>query len=201
MKLQSRLQSVWGLVAAIVVLPACTPPLPPSQAAAGAAATSASASNAAAAAVPVERDAKGVPKSYSVVAYGYNYTDLYIDSFEVDGAGGGNLAVSSATAGGGKHTCCALVTSGLPLGTTFNIRWNRDGDRWCEQDVPLTQPVPSESRYLEVHFYPDGKVEIEATQKASSPRLKLERFDRGQRKESGNVNNDEKHSRCKDGYR
>lgn len=201
MKLQSRSQSVWGLVAAVVVLAACTPPVPSSQAAAGAAATSASASTAAAAAVPVERDAKGVPKSYSVVAYGYNYTDLYIDSFEVDGAGGGNLAVSTPDSPGGGHTCCALVTSGLPLGTLFNIRWTRDRKRWCEQDVPLTQPVPSESRYLEVHFYPDGKVEIEATQKASSPRLKLERANYAERKESGNVNNDEKHSRCKDGYR
>ncbi|MBC7993450.1 MAG: hypothetical protein H7Z15_09445, partial [Rhizobacter sp.] len=53
--------------------------------------------------VPVERDSKGLPKSYSVVAYGYNYTDTYIDSFEVDGAGGGNLEVSTPTAPGGGH--------------------------------------------------------------------------------------------------
>jgi hypothetical protein len=155
---------------------------------------------AAASEIPVQRDKHGMPISYSVVAYGYNYTDNYIDSFEVDGAGGGNLEVSIPTAGGGKHTCCALVTSGLPLGTEFTIKWTRDRRRWCEQTVKLTQPIPIEPRYMEVHFYPDGHVEIEATQKASAPRLKLERFSRGERKETGNVNNDEKFSRCKDGY-
>jgi Protein of unknown function (DUF3304) len=151
--------------------------------------------------VPVERDAKGAPISYSVVAYGYNYTDLYIDSFEVDGAGGGNLAVSTPSSPGGGSTCCALVTSGLPLGTTFNIKWTRDRERWCQQDVPLTKPVPWDAKYLEVHFYPDGKIEIEATQQASPPRLALERASRGERHETGNVNNDEKYSRCKNGYR
>ena len=152
-------------------------------------------------AVPMERDEHGRPKSYSVVAYGYNYTDTYIDSFEVDGAGGGNLEVSIPTAGGGGHTCCASVTSGLPLGTPFTIKWTRDRKRWCEQEVPLTQPIPSEPRYLEVHFYPDGKVEIQATQRASPPRLKLERYSRGERHQTDNVNNDEKFSRCHDGYR
>jgi hypothetical protein len=151
--------------------------------------------------VPVERDAKGEPISYSVVAYGYNYTDLYIDSFEVDGAGGGNLAVSTPSSPGGGSTCCALVTSGLPLGTTFNIKWTRDRERWCQQDVPLTKPVPKDAKYLEVHFYPDGKIEIEATQKASVPRLALERASRGERHATGNLNNDEKYSRCKNGYR
>lgn len=152
------------------------------------------------AAMPVERDAKGMPLTYSVVAYGYNYTDLYIDSFEVDGAGGGNLAVSTADSPGGGHTCCAVVTSGLPLGTSFNIKWTRDRKRWCEQDVPLTKPIPSEPRYFEVHFYPDGRIEIEVTRKASPPRLPLERFSRGERHAAGNVNNDEKYSRCKDGH-
>jgi len=155
---------------------------------------------AAASEVPVERDKHGMPISYSVVAYGYNYTDNYIDSFEVDGAGGGNLEVSDSYAGGGGHACCAQVTSGLPLGTEFTIKWTRDRRRWCEQTVKLTKPIPIEPRYMEVHFYPDGHIEIEATQKASAPRLKLERFSRGERKEAGNVNNDEKFARCKDGY-
>lgn len=150
---------------------------------------------------PVERDAKGVPISYSVVAYGYNYTDLYIDSFEVDGAGGGNLAVSTPSSPGGGSTCCAIVTSGLPLGTTFNIKWTRDRERWCQQDVPLTKPVPKDAKYLEVHFYPDGKIEIEATQRASTPRLALERASYARRRDTGNMNNDEKYSRCTNGYR
>ena len=136
-----------------------------------------------------------------MVAYGYNYTDTYIDSFEVDGAGGGNLVVSTPTAGGGGHTCCATVTSGLPPGTPFVIKWTRDRKRWCEQEVLLTKSVPPQPRYLEVHFYPDGRIEIEATQQASPPRLKLERFSRGMRHEANNANNDERYARCKDGYR
>ena len=154
-----------------------------------------------AAAVPVERDEQGRPKRYSLTPYGYNYTDLYIDSFEVDGAGGGNLEVSTPTAGGGKHACCVPVFSGLPLGTTFRVKWTRNRSRWCEQDVPLKNPIPTEPRYLEVHFYPDGRIEIEATQKASRPRIAMERFGRGERHPTNNVNNDEKLSRCKDGYR
>jgi len=144
--------------------------------------------------------AGGMPRRYSVVAYGYNYTDLYIDSFEVDGAGGGNLEVSIPTAGGGKHTCCATLVSGLPEGTEFVVKWTRDRSRWCQQAVKLTKPIPKDPRYLEVHFYPDGKVDIEATQQASPPRLKLERANYAERKVTGNINNDEKYSRCKDGY-
>jgi hypothetical protein len=140
------------------------------------------------------------PRSYSVVNYGYNYTDTYIDSFEVDGAGGGNLAVSTPTSPGGGHTCCSTLVSGLPEGTEFVIKWSRNGERWCQQTVKLTKPIPKEPRYIEVHFYPDGKIEIEATREASPPRLKLERFSRGRRHETGNVNNDEKYSRCQDGY-
>jgi Protein of unknown function (DUF3304) len=150
--------------------------------------------------VVVERDSKGMPLMYSVVAYGYNYTDLYIDSFEIDGAGGGNLAVSTPDSPGGGHTCCARVSSGLPLGYKFNIKWTRDRKLWCQQDVPLTKPIPKDPHYFEVHFYSDGKVEIEVTQRASRPRLALDSFTYARRKETGNVNNDEKYSRCKNGY-
>ena len=153
-------------------------------------------------ALPKEYESDGItPKRYSVVAYGYNYTDLYIDSFEVDGAGGGNLEVSIPTAGGGKHTCCTTLVSGLPLGTEFTIKWTRDRERWCEQTVKLTQPIPLDPHYLEVHFYPDGHIEIEATQQASPPRLKLERASYARRHESANINNDDKFARCKSGYR
>ncbi len=76
-----------------------------------------------AATMPTEREPDGMPKRYSVVPYGYNYTANYIDSFEVDGAGGGNLAVSTRTAPGGGHTCCMTLVSGLPLGTPFVINW------------------------------------------------------------------------------
>ena len=187
-----------GCVAAVLLLLAtagCHPTKQAAQSAPRAAQTAA----AQAAAVPTEREPDGMPKRYPVVAYGYNYTDTYIDSFEVNGAGGGNLEVSIPTAGGGGHTCCMTVFSGLPLGTEFKIKWTRDRNSWCEQTVRLTKPVPVEPRYFEVHFYPDGHIEVEATQRASDPRLKLERFSRGERHETANVNNDDKFARCKDG--
>jgi Protein of unknown function (DUF3304) len=184
-----------GVAAAFTVaVSACHPAAPNLQPATTAAQASASAASA-------DLDLKGTPRSYSVIAYGYNYTDLYIDSFEIDGSGGGNLSVSTPDSPGGKHTCCAIVTPGLPPGTTFNIKWTRDRKRWCQQDVPLYKPVPKDPRYFEVHFYPNGKIEIEVTQEASTPRLKLERVDYVSRKETNNMNNDEKFSRCKNDYR
>jgi Protein of unknown function (DUF3304) len=168
-----------------VALAACQPAAPLGQTTSSAATPQTSESTA-------EGDLKNLPRSYSVTAYGYNYTDLYIDGFEIDGSGGGNLEVSSPTSGGGGHTCCAIVTPGLPVGTTFNIKWTRDRKRWCQQDVPLNTPVPKDPRYFEVHFYPDGKIEIEVTQRASKPRLKLDGASYARRNESNNVNNDEK---------
>jgi Protein of unknown function (DUF3304) len=147
-----------------------------------------------------EFEKNGNPMRYSAVPYGYNYTDLYIDSFEVDGAGGGNLAVSTPTSPGGGSTCCTTLVSGLPKGTEFVIKWTRTRKRWCQQTVKLNDPVPPGARYLEVHFYQDGHIEVFPSREPSPPRLKLERFDRGQRHETSNVNNDGKFSRCKDGY-
>ena len=115
------------------------------------------------------------PRRYSVVPYGYNYTDGYIDSFEVDGAGGGNLAVSTSTSPGGGSVCCTTLVSGLPRGTEFVIKWSRDGEVLCEQIVKLERPIPPDPHYLEVHFYQDGHIELEATHQASPPRLKLDR--------------------------
>lgn len=151
-------------------------------------------------AIPKELDSDGFPQRYSVVPYGYNYTDTYISNFEVNGAGGGNLEVSIPTAGGGKSACCMTLVSGLPLGHEFVVKWTRDRKRVCEQTVKLTKPIPFDPHYFEVHFYQDGHIEVEATQSSSSPRLKLDRFGRGQRHETDNVNNDEKYSRCRDGY-
>jgi len=193
----------WLLVlVSALMLAACDQPAAANGAIPPTAPTSASKAAASGSAfVQLEYESDGVtPKRYSVTAYGYNYTDLYIDSFEVDGAGGGNLEVSLPDAGGGKHTCCATLTSGLPVGTPFTIKWTRDRARWCEQTVKLTTPIPVAPRYLEVHFYPDGHIEIAATVEASAPRLKLERFDRGQRKAHGNDNHDERLSRCRHGY-
>jgi hypothetical protein len=128
---------------------------------------------------------------------GYNYTDTYIDNFAVNGAGGGNLEVSTPTSGGGG-TCCAPIRADMPLPTTVEITWRRDGDDAprCKQTVLLDGPVPDEPSYLEVHFHQDGRIELAITAYPSPARVQLQRFNRLQRHETGNVNNDSKFSEC-----
>ena len=149
----------------------------------------------------VEADVKTF-KAFDLTIYGYNYTDTALGSFEVNGRGGGNLEVSTLTAGGSKSTCCAAIFTPLPKDRPITIKWNRDGDTWCEQDVAFTGPVPSDAKYLEVHFYQDGHIEIAATAEASPPRLKLERESYSRRRADSlpSISNDTKHSRCKHGY-
>ena len=132
---------------------------------------------------------------------GYNYTDLYIDSFEVNGQGGGNLFVSNPTSGGGGGVCCVSLRPGTRLPIPLTIKWTRDGERWCEKEAQLTGPVPANPRHLGVHFFPDGHIEAEVTENSPEVRLRLEAFNPGQRKESGNTVTDEQTARCKDGYR
>jgi len=145
-------------------------------------------------------EAPVITQSVSLEIDGFNYTDLYIDSFEVNGQGGGNLFVSSPTSGGGGGVCCVSFNPGTKLPLQLRIKWTRDRKRWCEKEALLTGPVPANPRYLGVHFYPDGHIEAEITENDPEPRLRLERVDRGKRKESGNTVADEQTARCKDGY-
>ena len=134
--------------------------------------------------------------------YGYNYTDTEIGSFEVNGHGGGNLLVSSPTAGGGSSVCCATVFAPFSIPQPFTIKWSRDGDTWCVQEVVLQPPVSVTAKYLEVHFYRDGHIEVAATDIDSPPRLQLDRKHANSRhqNEKHNVNNDGKFGSCKLGY-
>lgn len=185
---------LWLLVCTLFALSACDPT--PERANQPAGATQSNAKRIASPAAIPER------RSFGLTVYGYNYTDTYIDSFEVNGQGGGNLEVSIPTAGGGGSVCCVSVTSDMPLPWPYTIKWSRNIYKkiWCEQTVLLHGPIPREPRYFEVHFYPDGHIELAVTEEASEPRLKLERFSRGKRHESGNSNNDTKFSKCKHGY-
>lgn len=141
-------------------------------------------------------------RRFSLTIYGYNYTDTGLGSFEVNGRGGGNLEVSTPTAGGAKHACCASLYTPLPAGNKIRIKWNRQADIWCEQEVAFEGPVPSNAAYLEVHFYRDGHIELAATPDFSPPRLKLERLHHNSRHADPalNVNNDDRLSSCRNGY-
>ena len=137
----------------------------------------------------------------SLLIQGYNYTDDYINSFTVDGQGGGNLYVSGLTSGGGKSVCCASFSPGTPLPIKLKVRWVGAYCMWQEPNpypfgqrfyskrlslwkeaealaVDLSQGKP---RALEVHIFPDGHVEAAITQGYSRPRLVLPDDHRGLR--------------------
>lgn len=148
-------------------------------------------------------EASTTVKAHNLTIYGYNYTDTGIGSFEVNGQGGGNLQVSEPTAGGGKSTCCATVFSPYQQPKKVKIKWTRDLETWCEQEVVLYPPLPAKPEYFEVHFYRDGHIELAVTEVDSPPRLRLQASARGSRHEDEklNVNNDSKFARCTLGYR
>jgi hypothetical protein len=130
----------------------------------------------------------GNPHALGIV--GYNYTDRYIDQFYVDEQGGGNVDVSGEIGGGGGIVCCIAWRDGTPLPQTVHVRWvdggcmktltDSDGysfkvpsHRFKELDAQLTGPIPPKPAYFEVHFYPDGHVELAVTGAMSDPRVKL----------------------------
>lgn len=130
---------------------------------------------------------------------GYNYTDTAITSFSVNGAGGGNIEVSSRDYSYGGGTCCAPMPQGTPLPIPVDIKWQRDGigqRRWCEQKVPLTGPIPKDAGYVEVHFYQDGTIQAAITDYPTRPRVLMDRYSPALRKPDGNVDNDSLHSTC-----
>jgi hypothetical protein len=127
---------------------------------------------------------------FSLALVGYNYTPRYIDSFSVDGQGGGNLYVSSPTSGGGGTVCCLSYVKGRPAGEV-TVRWQSNGcmfrapgrlsdgsthlahSIFSEMKVKLDLRIPERPQNLEVHFYPDGHIEAAITDVYSPPRLVL----------------------------
>jgi hypothetical protein len=125
---------------------------------------------------------------FSLALLGYNYTSRYIDTFSVNGQGGGNLYVSSPTSGGGGTVCCVSYVQGRPAGEV-TVRWQSGGcmlrvpggladgsthlahSFFREIKVKVDPLIPSRPRNFEVHFYPDGHVEAAITDGRSSPRL------------------------------
>ncbi|MDI1259923.1 DUF3304 domain-containing protein [Aquabacterium sp.] len=134
----------------------------------------------------------------SLLIQGYNYTDDYIDSFTVNGQGGGNIFVSGPSSGGGKSVCCASYQPGTALPIKLKVRWvggycmefetsiygRKNAYRkglWREAEAQAVDLSNGKPKALEVHIYPDGHVEAAVTQGHSSPRLILPEDDRGER--------------------
>ena len=121
---------------------------------------------------------------------GYNYTDRYIDQFDVNGQGGGNLFGSEGLNGGGKSACCVSYRSGAKA-RKMTLRWQSGGctyhaytdeeggkhDRthsfFKELEVQVDSIIPDFPSYFEVHFYPDGHAEAAITEQRSRSRVIL----------------------------
>lgn len=136
-------------------------------------------------------------KMEGLTIVGYNYTDTYISDFWVNGAGGGNIEVSSKEHSYGGGTCCAAIPADTPLPLRVRIEWKRDGDvPRCRQTALLEGPVPADPRYFEVHFHQDGKIKVALSDYPSVPHVLIDRFDYTKRKASGNVVNDTMFGTC-----
>ncbi|MGY0620075.1 DUF3304 domain-containing protein [Lysobacter sp. A378] len=117
---------------------------------------------------------------------GYNYTDRYIDRFSVGGAGGSNVFLSDHDSGGGKTACCIGYNPDRPLPITMDVEWmfgyqrGPSGqvtvpDEYHETTAVLDGPVPEDPYNLEVHFMPDGTVQLLITAEHSKPLLQIDR--------------------------
>jgi hypothetical protein len=123
---------------------------------------------------------------------GFNYTDRVIDSFSVNGQGGGNIFLSTRTSGGGKSACCVRLLNAHKGVSKIHVRWQVDGcvyltksrisgetfknifPYYKEVDIDVVQPKKYVPQHLEIHFYPDGSVRSELTAELSLPRISLD---------------------------
>lgn len=150
-------------------------------------------------------DAYGM--SDALMIQGYNYTNDYIDSFTVNGQGGGNLFVSGPSSGGGKSVCCISYTPGMPLPIRLKVRWvgaycmeyetspygrtnSYRRSLWRESEAQAIDLSEGRPRALEVHIFPDGRIEAAITRGHSRPRLILPEDDQGGRPGVKNIYSD-----------
>jgi hypothetical protein len=123
---------------------------------------------------------------------GYNYTDRHISSYTVNGAGGGDIMLSSSTGGGSGISCCVRLAKKTSTPFRVKVRWQYDGciylikdDRtgkadkvrhyyYKEAEVDVQRADSGTPGYIETHFYPDGTVQVATTDYFSEPRLALD---------------------------
>jgi len=148
------------------------------------------------ASLPIAGKAESKKVKHSLALRAFNYTDLPIASYTVDGAGGGDVGVSNERNGGSGTTCCGRSPASLP--TSYTVSWSRDDHLWCEIEVPFNGPIPDDPQDLNTHFYRDGHVEISITNGDETPRIKMKNINSGlTRTETGNAIFDDKFAKCK----
>jgi hypothetical protein len=104
------------------------------------------------------------PVTLSLIAY--NYTGRYIDSYAVDGQGGGSVQET-----GSGDVCCLSFRPDSKLPFTVKVEWvfGREEDDQRRITRPQEKrsaiatvygPIPKEPRQFETHFLPDGSVRV-----------------------------------------
>ncbi|WP_082493843.1 DUF3304 domain-containing protein [Massilia sp. Leaf139] len=147
-----------------------------------------------------------IDNSNAIDIVGFNYTDQIIDSFSINGQGGGNIFLSNRTSGGGKSACCLVLSGAKKESLRIHVRWQSGGCLYItksrisgevfknifayykEAYVDVLHPKNHSPEHLEVHFYPDGSVRAELTNELSLPRIALN----GKRNQKTNL------PRCRD---
>lgn len=130
---------------------------------------------------------------------GFNYTDVAIDSFSVNSVWGGNIYVSTPTSGGGGTTCCYTLHTLSSQPVPINIKWMRytnQKQHWCRRTITYAGLVPANPTDLNVHFMPDGEIEIDITNGPSTLKIALPHFSPAFRNASGNVIRDQDKAAC-----
>lgn len=128
----------------------------------------------------------------SLALVGYNYTDKDIDSYSVNGVGGGDIRLSTKTSGGGGIVCCVDYSSIKYPNKTVRVRWQVDGCIYIlknqitgatqkvrhlsykEALAPVADLSNGKARYIETHLYRDGTVRVLLTREISSPLVRLD---------------------------
>lgn len=120
-------------------------------------------------------------ESRAVSTVKYNYTDRYIGDVIVNGAWTGGV---DAHGGGGNLAQGILAPRDRNKQHSVRVRWvvadvydvasntySRRPDEHKEAEVKIAMPYPERPRYLMLHFYPDGHVEAELTERIPDRRI------------------------------
>ena len=126
-------------------------------------------------ALPLLLSCSQKPVTLSMI--GYNYTGRYIDSYAVDGQGGGSVQET-----GSGVVCCLSFRPDSKLPFTVKVEWvlmskkDFEKNEWIvippekrSATATVYGPIPKEPSEFETHFLPDGSVRVFITEMRSDP--------------------------------
>ena len=120
-------------------------------------------------ALPLLLSCSQKPVTLSMI--GYNYTGRYIDSYAVDGQGGGSVQET-----GSGVVCCLSFRPDSKLPFTVKVEWvlmskkDFEKNEWIvippekrSATATVYGPIPERPSSFETHFLPNGEVFVQIT--------------------------------------